>query len=39
MEKYYYVCLNCHKTSDSENKDGECKECENRRVGENSPFQ
>jgi DNA-directed RNA polymerase subunit RPC12/RpoP len=27
-EKFFYVCLNCHKTSDYENKDGECKECE-----------
>lgn len=33
-EKFFYVCLNCHKTSDSENKDGECKECEKKKQEE-----
>lgn len=28
-ESFWYVCLNCGKTSGSENKDGECQRCSN----------
>lgn len=27
-EKFWYVCLDCHKTRDSLNKDGECRYCQ-----------
>jgi DNA-directed RNA polymerase subunit RPC12/RpoP len=34
MSGFWYVCLNCGKTSSWENKDGECKSCEVKRMNE-----